>query len=72
MLLLDVEAIGAEKEGEVITVLMGGTTFNLGSLVGHALLGLFFHKPLDKLQHHKSVFPLKRNAKTNTTTFPMT
>lgn len=42
MVLLDMEAIGAEEEGEVITAPVGGASCNLGSLAGHALLGFFF------------------------------
>lgn len=36
MPLLDVKVIGAEKEGEVITMLLGGTFFDLGFLMGPA------------------------------------
>lgn len=46
MVLLDMDAIGAEEEGEVITVLVGGASCNHGSLAGHALLGFFFFLPL--------------------------
>lgn len=80
MVLLEIEAIGAEREGEVITVPVGGTSFNLGSPMEHALQGffIFYQKPLDVLQKveipnsTKSILPIDRDTKINTGKMPLT